>query len=56
MKKFNGFDEVVKYCKRENQKADRKDAENDVYWHTDKVTREMEEKKGLRTLLVNSQR
>lgn len=25
VKKFNGFDEVVKYCKRENQKADRKD-------------------------------
>ncbi|EEP0994674.1 hypothetical protein HAY25_001623 [Salmonella enterica] len=25
MKKFNGFDEVVKYCKRENRKVDRKD-------------------------------
>lgn len=49
MKKFNGFEEVVKYCKRENLKADRKDAESDVYWHVGKVVKEMEDKKGVKS-------
>lgn len=49
MKKFKGFDEVVKYCKRENKKADRKDAESDVFWHVDKVVNEMEDKKGVKS-------
>ncbi|ECT1022849.1 hypothetical protein DPO11_22960 [Salmonella enterica] len=51
MKALNGFDEVVKYCKRENENADRKDAESDAYWHVNKVVEEMEGKKGVKRVI-----
>lgn len=50
-KGFEGFDEIVKYCKRENRKADVKDVDSDVYWHANKVIKEMEAKKGVKNLI-----
>lgn len=50
-KGFEGFDEVVKYCKRKNLIADRSEADGEIFWHANKVAREMEEKKGVQRLI-----
>ncbi|ELD8279893.1 hypothetical protein QI593_004645 [Salmonella enterica] len=41
-----GFDEIVKFCTRENRKADIKEAESDAYWHVSGVMDEVLEKEG----------
>ncbi|ECW0107022.1 hypothetical protein J9T75_002913 [Salmonella enterica] len=57
MKNFKGFEgcknfeEIVKFCARENRKADIKEAESDVYWHVSKVVKEMEGKKGVKNVI-----
>ncbi len=42
-----GFDEIVKFCARENRKADIKEAESDAYWHVSGVIDEMLKREGL---------
>ncbi len=57
MKNFKGFEgcknfeEIVRFCTRENRKADIKEAESDVYWHVEKVVKEMEGKKGVERVI-----
>lgn len=41
------FDEVVKFCTRENRKADIKEAESGAYWHVSGVIDEMLKREGL---------
>ncbi|ENU7734920.1 hypothetical protein ACE3YX_001435 [Salmonella enterica] len=41
------FDEIMKFCTRENRKADIKEAESDAYWHVSGVIDEMLKREGL---------
>ncbi|EJA5988843.1 hypothetical protein OD507_005419 [Salmonella enterica] len=41
------FDEVVKFCTRENRKADIKEAESGAYWHVSGVMDEVLGREGL---------
>ncbi|ECH9715326.1 hypothetical protein XO64_001190 [Salmonella enterica subsp. enterica serovar Javiana] len=41
-----GFDEIVKFCARENRKADIKEAESGAFWHVCAVMDEVLEKEG----------
>ncbi|EFQ8337997.1 hypothetical protein HZV21_005095 [Salmonella enterica] len=50
-KDFKGckdFDEIVKFCTRENRKADIKEAESDAYWYVSGVMDEVLKREGLK--------
>ncbi|EEE1025781.1 hypothetical protein B6171_005289 [Salmonella enterica subsp. enterica serovar Miami] len=42
-----GFDEIVRFCARENRKADIKEAESGAFWHVSGVMGEVLEREGL---------
>ncbi|EDS8889501.1 hypothetical protein GQC79_004471 [Salmonella enterica] len=50
-KDFKGckdFDEIVKFCTRENRKSDIKEAESDAFWHVSGVMDEVLKREGLK--------
>lgn len=54
MNNFKGFkgckdlDEIVKFCARENRKADIKEAESDAFWYVSGVMDEVLKREGLK--------